>query len=246
MTETAQNDDRGLTRIFLIRHGENQANLTGEFSYQLVDYPLTAKGVLQARQTAAWLQDRNVARVYTSPLERARQTAEIIAVACAAPLTVLEAFREVNVGSLEKGPHDEAAWQLHDRIIAAWWEGRRQVRFPGGESYIELLARVERGYRRMLEGSEGQTLVLVAHAGSLKLPLQSLCANVVAEELRRSPQRNCAIAEVEGALVSDQIQLHLLHWGDTAHLTGEAANFVSGREQVKRWAAAGARDRTDS
>ena len=41
-----------MQRVFLIRHGENQANLTKEFSYRLVDYPLNAKGILQARQTA--------------------------------------------------------------------------------------------------------------------------------------------------------------------------------------------------
>lgn len=37
--------------IYLVRHGENKANLTKEFSYKKVDYPLTPKGVIQAQQT---------------------------------------------------------------------------------------------------------------------------------------------------------------------------------------------------
>ena len=41
-----------INRIYLVRHGENRANLTKEFSYRLVDYPLTEKGILQAQQTA--------------------------------------------------------------------------------------------------------------------------------------------------------------------------------------------------
>ena len=47
-----------MTHLYLIRHGENLANLTKEFSYLKVDYPLTPKGKLQAAQTALLLQDR--------------------------------------------------------------------------------------------------------------------------------------------------------------------------------------------
>ena len=65
------NKDVSMTHLYLIRHGENLANLTKEFSYRKVDYSLTPKGKLQAEQTARTLQDRGIAAVYSSPLRRA-------------------------------------------------------------------------------------------------------------------------------------------------------------------------------
>ena len=64
-----------MNRLFLVRHGENVANLTKEFSYRLVDRSLTDKGVEQARQTAVYFQDKSIHAVYTSPLKRAAETA---------------------------------------------------------------------------------------------------------------------------------------------------------------------------
>src|SRR5579872_6100860 len=91
--------------LYLVRHGENLANITKEFSYKLVDYPLTPKGVLQAEQTAAFfLNTIPLMAAFASPLKRARETAEIIARAQNLSVTVLEEFREVNVGDMEQRP----------------------------------------------------------------------------------------------------------------------------------------------
>ena len=68
-----------MNRLYLVRHGENPANLTKEFSYRRVDYGLTPKGVLQARQTAEFFKGKAVHAVYSSPLKRAAETAGIIA-----------------------------------------------------------------------------------------------------------------------------------------------------------------------
>ncbi|MCB0162068.1 MAG: histidine phosphatase family protein, partial [Caldilineaceae bacterium] len=82
--------------FYLVRHGENPANLTKEFSYRDVDYSLTPKGVLQAQQTAAYFRNVPVDAVVASPLKRTRETAAIIADALGLPVEVMEDFREVN------------------------------------------------------------------------------------------------------------------------------------------------------
>src|SRR5258707_14895533 len=97
--------------LYLVRHGENPANITKEFSYKLVDYSLTPKGVLQAEQTAAFFQSIPLDAAYASPLKRARETAEIIARPQGLPVTLLEEFREVNVGKLELKPPTEENWR---------------------------------------------------------------------------------------------------------------------------------------
>src|SRR5215472_16479183 len=98
--------------LYLVRHGENPANLTKEFSYKLVDYSLTPKGVLQAEQTAAFfLRSIPLTAAYASPLKRAYETGEIIAQAQNLPVTALEEFREINVGEMEQRPPTEENWR---------------------------------------------------------------------------------------------------------------------------------------
>src|SRR6476620_4584791 len=109
-----------MTRLYLVRHGENLANITKEFSYRAVDYPLTPKGVLQAEQTAEYFVNRDVDAIYTSPLLRARQTAEILARRIVVPVHLREELREISVGSLE-GASTPENWALYHRISAAWY-----------------------------------------------------------------------------------------------------------------------------
>ena len=110
-----------MNTIYLVRHGENKANITKEFSYKKVDYPLTTKGILQAQQTADFFKDKAIDEVYASPLRRARETAEIIASTLDLQVTVIENFREVNVGALEGRPPDADNWAIHNRIVADWY-----------------------------------------------------------------------------------------------------------------------------
>ena len=94
--------------LYLVRHGENLANLTREFSYRKVDYPLTERGVRQAEQTAAHFASlgarpggRPIDAIFSSPLKRALQTAEIIGAATghAVTGTIRSAVRQVRGGS---------------------------------------------------------------------------------------------------------------------------------------------------
>ena len=217
-----------MTQLFLVRHGENRANLTKEFSHRLVDYPLTPKGALQAQGTATYFLDKGVDHVFTSPLKRARETAEIIAGVTGAALSVLEPFREVDVGRLEKEAPTVENWALHNDIIRGWWEGEHHRRFPEGESYEELLERVRGGYKEALRGRAGQTLVIVAHGGSLTLPLKDLCSGVDVDTLRSAAHHNCAVSELNASLQNDEPHLTLVHWAACDHLSGEAAEFVAG------------------
>ena len=214
-----------VNRLLLVRHGENRANLTKEFSHRLVDYPLTAKGRLQAEQTAAYLKRYPVTQIFSSPLKRAKETAEIIAAEVGSEVRLLEPFREVDVGDLEGSPATAAAWKLHDDLIGAWWQGDAQARFPGGENFLELCERTDEGYKTMCRGRDGETMVLVAHGGSLGLPLTRLFPELTRPMLREHP--NCAVTELEASLEHDKLHLRLVRWASSEHLYGEAAAFVA-------------------
>jgi broad specificity phosphatase PhoE len=216
-----------MNTIYLVRHGENQANLTKEFSYKVVDYSLTPKGVLQAQQTAEFFQNKQIHEIYASPLKRARETAEIIAQALNLDVMVVEHFREVNVGALD-GQASAESWAYHDQIVDDWFESRHDTAFHGGEDYWTLLGRMRQGLHQIVEHKTARNIVVVGHGGLFTFTLKDICQNVDLPTIRRTVSPNCSIAEI--SLVARDGALHgeLHSWGACSHLSGAAAQLVSG------------------
>jgi broad specificity phosphatase PhoE len=217
-----------MTRLYLIRHGENLANLTKEFSHRKVDYSLTPKGQLQAEQTARLLQDQGIAAIYSSPLRRAYETAEYLAAALGQDVVVLEQFRELNVGDLEGQPPTPEAWTAHNEVLRAWRRGELDVAFPGGENFWSVWQRAADGYRQVVETHKGQAVAIFAHGGVYATTIKALCPDVDLANLLRQPSNNCSITQVDVEIVDGKLQGHLLEWAACDHLTGEAADFVPG------------------
>lgn len=204
-------------KLYFIRHGENQANIDRIFSYRIVDYPLTPKGIEQARYLATWLADRHIVRVYSSPLKRAFETAEIVAKNLELPqVTLIEGLRELNVGILD-GKSDPESWVLHDDIVRRWFEGEAELTFEGGENRLELEARFKASLDRILAENSGLNdeagIAIVAHGGVLVFGLPVLCNNLTQAQYRR-PMPNTAVAIVE---VKDG-QLSCSRWNSIEHL----------------------------
>lgn len=213
--------------LYLVRHGENLANITKEFSYKLVDYSLTPKGVLQAEQTAEWFKTLPLDAVYASPLKRAYETAASIARAQRLAVTVLEEFRELNVGDLELRPPDEATWRLHDQVVNEWIKGNLEARFPGGENCLEAIERARRGLLEVTRGRDGQRVVIASHGGILTAIVRNVCAASGGQQSALG-MANCAVTEVELVTSDDDVIDGTLRcWASVAHLSGEAANLVS-------------------
>lgn len=217
-----------MNRLYLIRHGENLANLTKELSHRKVDYPLTNKGILQAQQTATWLRDRGIDEMYCSPLKRASQTAEIIASTIKLPYQVIENFREVNVGALEGQPVTQKLWDAHNRIFSAWVEGQPEIAFPGGENHTQLVERLTSALGDILSGGDNRSIVIVGHGGIFFLSIPALCPGVHFSQIYQVENHNCSISEIEMQYNSGLFAGRLLVWANTNHLSGEAAQFVSG------------------
>ena len=218
-----------MNTVLLIRHGENPANLTKQFSCREVDYSLTPKGVLQAQQTAHFLRDRQVDEIYASPLKRTRETAQIIGEALGKPVVIREEFREIDVGELERRPVSPESWQLHDSIIQAWHAGDHGMRFPAGEDYHTLLGRMRAGLTAATVGKSGRTIVVVGHGGIFSAPIQGICPAADATWVWQQRNDNCSITEL--TLQPDPhhgVTGTLVDWANTGHLHGQAANLVQG------------------
>ncbi len=212
--------------LYLVRHGENPANITHEFSYRLVDYSLTPKGILQAEQTAQFLKHTPLDAIYSSPLKRAYETAQIIAAPHKLPVMAIEGFREVNVGDLELMPPDAASWRLHDQIVAQWVDGKPETSFPGGENFLELTERTRQALLEATRGRENQRIVIAAHGGCITAIVRNLCSDA-GNELHYASMHNCAISEIELTTAGDDVRGSLGSWACITHLSGEAAALVT-------------------
>lgn len=215
-----------MNRVYLVRHGENPANITKQFSSRHVDYPLTPKGVLQAEQTAEHFRSKDIHAVYASPLRRAVQTGEIIASALGLTVGIVEGFREIDVGELELQPPSAEGWAYHYEVLTDWLTGQVERAFPGGDSYITLCARMRAGLEEVSRGRHGCNIVVTGHAGIFAMTMKDLCPGVDMQALLANLAHNCSISEIllrrqGGCLVGE-----LVNWGSHAHLHGEAADLV--------------------
>jgi alpha-ribazole phosphatase/probable phosphoglycerate mutase len=132
------------------------------------DVPLTALGHRQAQAVASRLARRfGRTPVYASPLQRARQTAHPVAEHLGAPLRLLLGLREICAGAVDGWPVEA----VRARFPRSWAAHERQedddFRWPEGESYRELRARVLRALRRIAAAHAGGPVVVVTHAGPI-------------------------------------------------------------------------------
>jgi alpha-ribazole phosphatase/probable phosphoglycerate mutase len=151
------------TRFWLIRHGEPCEEVRG-VCYGSLDVGLSATGRAQMARAAAYLREEPIAAIYTSPLSRAFESAGILAAGSSCPLHVTPELREIVFGDFEGLRYDEIAARYPD-IYRQWMEAPAEVRFPNGESFGEMRARVLGAFQNILREREGQTVGVVSHGG---------------------------------------------------------------------------------
>lgn len=160
--------------IYFVRHGESEANARRIIANRGTGLGLTERGRRQAMALAKALAAARIVAVYHSPLDRAAETAAILAAAWGAPCREAAALGECDCGVCE-GREDEAAWALHDAVMTRWRGGEWEARIPGGESLVDARDRFV-PFVRQIMGTicEMQSAVcLVTHGALLSsvLPL---------------------------------------------------------------------------
>jgi probable phosphoglycerate mutase len=186
-------------RLYFVRHGESTANLRREFSNSGWKHPLTDEGVEQARATVRGLVGVTVERVYSSPVMRAVQTAQILAEGLQAPLETTEALREWSVG-LYEGTADPAGWALHRQVQDDWFVHQDlDSRMPGGESFVDIRERFVPFVETLVQngGDADRNIVLVGHGGLYIAMLPVLFTNVDWAFARQQGFPNTAYALAE-------------------------------------------------
>jgi probable phosphoglycerate mutase len=180
-----------MDRLIFIRHGESEANITATISNRDLPHALTELGRLQATEVAQALAPLGVQRVYSSPILRARETAQIVAGVCDMEVTLADALREFDCGVME-GRADEEAWAANRQAVLAWESGDYDYRIPGGESFQDMRSRFVPFVSHLLTERGQGCILLVSHGAVLHMMLPEVLSNVEYAFSRWHPLRNCA------------------------------------------------------
>ena len=156
-----------MTRLLLVRHGNTTLNSAERFWGQ-TDVALSEEGTWQAEQLRDRLAGDTIDTIYASPLSRALTTAEIIALPHQREIIPCPELREIDFGEIEGLAYAEINERYPDfaRQLADW---HARPRFPGGESHDELNQRVLQFLPRLEQHHTGETVLIVAHSGPLRL-----------------------------------------------------------------------------
>ena len=196
--------------LLLVRHGQIAANAE-RIWHGSTDSALTERGREEAARTARHLAGRapRPVALYTSPLRRARETAQPIAAQLGLDAQVEPGLAEYGIGELE-GVSYLALAQEHrffERIAAD-----PDFAPPRGESPRQVVARVSAALSAIARAHRGERVIVVSHGAALGLALGALLESD-ANQWQRFHLANCALSE----LVLEPAP-RLLSWNATGHL----------------------------
>ncbi|GAA4887983.1 histidine phosphatase family protein [Actinomycetospora straminea] len=163
------------TRVLLLRHGQSPLSVERRYSGR-GDPELTRQGLEQAAAAATALAARHVGAdghirtVISSPLLRARQTADPVAGVLGLGVTVDERLTETDFGTWEGLTFSEAAAQ--DPEVHRAWLSDSAVSPPRGESFDVVSRRVDAALDDLLRRHPGETVIVVSHVTPIKLILR--------------------------------------------------------------------------
>jgi broad specificity phosphatase PhoE len=159
--------------IYLARHGQTAYNATGRFQGQQ-DIPLDETGLLQAKELAVQVADLGLAALWSSPLARARQTAEAVSAHIGLPVRFDDRLKETDTGIWTDRLVKDFAAQDPDGY-QAWISGTVDFGFEGGETFAEQSDRVMAALAEIEQGP--RPALVVCHGMSMRLALARRAAD---------------------------------------------------------------------
>jgi len=186
--------------FFLIRHA-SCSGLGQTLWGRTPGVCLNETGKLQAQQLAERFRGMTLQAIYSSPLERALETAETIARSMNLEVTKNPAFDEINFGEWTGKSFDtlssDESWRRFNR-------DRSTTRIPGGESFLEVQTRVVNGLERLSSQHTNARVAIVSHADVIKAAVGYFAATPI-DLLQRIEISPCSVSVV--AMDKDSVRL---------------------------------------
>ncbi len=197
-------------KLILIRHGETDYNLHKRYCGKS-NPSLNKSGVEQSIRLAERCKSMKVDKVFSSSLDRAVETAEIVFKG--EYVEKLDNFSEMDFGCFEGLTYKDIMGK-YPEIYRSWIDNPVRITIPDGESFKKVRLRVKRGLVTLLSQNEDKTIALVSHDGTIRIIL-SEALNISFKDLLRVKQNNCALNILD---YSDMKAPSIIKMNDIEHL----------------------------
>jgi probable phosphoglycerate mutase len=215
------------TRLYLVRHGAT--NLTAENRFSGASgADLSDEGRAQVTRLSERLRREDVAAVYTSSLDRALETARILARPCGHLPQARDGLREISHGHWEGLTRQEVEARFPDEY--RMWDADPFTFAPqGGESGLAVLARALPVIREIVVAHQHQVVLVVSHKATLRLVLSSLLGFDARGYRDRLDQAPACLNIVD---FKDPVRARLMLFNDTSHYADQPR---TPERQLSKW-----------
>jgi len=160
-------------QIIFLRHGQAKNNTDRILAGRTEGIPLTEIGIKQAEHTAELLQHMNISAVYSSPIQRAKHTAEIVGKHNSLDVTIDERLIELDMGKFTGMPYDEI-FNSHGNVFMKFYNGELEIAHNGVETFSDVKKRVLGIVDHVIENHPDENVVLVTHMDPIKAMLSTI------------------------------------------------------------------------
>jgi len=162
-----------LGSVIFLRHGQAKNNVERILTGRTPGIPLTEKGIEQAEKTAKFLEHMNISAIYSSPIERAKHTAEIVGKHNSIDVTIDDRLIELDMGKFTGVPYDDI-FTSHGNVFMKFYNGELEIAHNGVETFSEVKKRVLSIVDHVIENHPDENVVLVTHMDPIKAMLSTI------------------------------------------------------------------------
>lgn len=162
-----------LPLILFLRHGQAKNNVERILAGRSKGFPLTDVGIQQAENIGNFLRPLNISKIYSSPIERAEQTANIVANKVGLDCTIDERLTEIEMGSFS-GMHYDEMFAKHGNVFLKFYQGHPIVETNGIETFASVKKRVLDVVSHCSKRHDGETLLFVTHMDPIKSMISTI------------------------------------------------------------------------
>ena len=162
-----------LGQIIFLRHGQAKNNTDRILAGRTEGVPLTETGIKQAQETAELLEHMNISAIYSSPIQRAKHTAEIVGKHNSVDVTIDDRLIELDMGKFTGMPYDEI-FNSHGNVFMKFYNGELEIAHNGVETFADVKKRVLGIVDDIIEKHPDENVVLVTHMDPIKAMLSTI------------------------------------------------------------------------
>jgi|TARA_B100001013_G_scaffold128295_1_gene74782 probable phosphoglycerate mutase len=153
--------------IIFLRHGQAENNTKKILAGRSPGVNLTETGIEQAEQSGRMLKKLNISAIYSSSIDRAKQTADIVGKHCDLEVVIDDRLIELDMGKFTKMPYDEI-FAKHGNVFLKFYEGSEEVSENGVETFSQVQKRIFEMVDFVIDKHKNENIVLVTHMDPIK------------------------------------------------------------------------------